>query len=494
MPRIDDLLAIMLEHGASDLHLSAGSAPYLRLHGDMTVLEGQPKLTTDATRAMLLEIMPPKSLAEFEVDWDTDFAYELPGRARFRVNVFVDREGVGGVLRQIPSKVPTADQLGLPKAVRDFCYLTKGLVVVTGPTGSGKSTTLAALIDLINRTRTDHVITIEDPIEFVHTPKRCLFNQREVHSHTKSFANALRAALREDPDIVLLGEMRDLETMEIALETAETGHLVFGTLHTNTAASTVETIVNKFPADRQNQVRTLLADCLKGVVAQTLCRRKTGGRVAAMEILIVTPGIASNIRDGKAHYIPSSMQVGKNLGMVLVEDALLSLVASEIITPQEAFLRAIDKPVMRRKLQDAGVAIDAALESDAAAAASLAVSVPRTPEEQLQDARDALGRDPNDVAALIVAAWVLSTHPADSVRSGSDAVQAAEKALMSCRREQTVAVLEALAAAYAELGRFAEAVEAARKSVELAGAESADVRRLQAALAEYEAGRPFRET
>jgi twitching motility protein PilT len=236
MPRIDELLRTMVESKSSDLHLTSGSRPFLRLHGDMTEVAGWDPLTDASNRAMIQEILPDKNRIELEANWDTDFAHEVPGMDRFRVNVFFDSNGIGAVLRRIPSKIPAAEELGLPSVVQSLCHLSKGLVVVTGPTGSGKSTTLAAIIDLINRTRSDHIITIEDPVEFVHHSKRCLVNQREVYRHTRSFSNALRAALREDPDIVMVGEMRDLETIEIALGTAETGHLVFGTLHTNTAA------------------------------------------------------------------------------------------------------------------------------------------------------------------------------------------------------------------------------------------------------------------
>jgi twitching motility protein PilT len=257
--------------------------------------------------------------------------------------VFRDIAGIGGVFRQIPSKILSAKQLNLPPVVLSFCDFDKGLVVVTGPTGSGKSTTLAAMIDYINDTRDDHLITIEDPVEFVHKDKHCHINQREVGTHTKGFKQALRAALREDPDIVLVGEMRDLETVAIAIETAETGHLVFGTLHTNTAASTVDRIIDQFPADRQSQVRTMLAESLKGIVAQTLLKKKGGGRVAAMEILVVTNAISNLIREGKTFQIPSIMQTGKSLGMQTLNDALLDLVKSDTVEPQEAYDRSVVK-------------------------------------------------------------------------------------------------------------------------------------------------------
>jgi twitching motility protein PilT len=291
----------------------------------------------------VLEVMPDRNREEFQQSNDTDFAYALSSRARMRCNVFRDIAGIGAVFRQIPQKILTAEELRLPRAVMDFCTLDKGLVVVTGPTGSGKSTTLAAMIDWINSNRDDHIITIEDPVEFVHRDKKCLINQREVGTQTKSFKAALRAALREDPDIVLVGEMRDLETVAIAIETAETGHLVFATLHTNTAASTVDRLIDQFPADRQQQVRTMLSESLKGVVAQTLLKRKGGGRVAALEVLLVTPAIANLIREGKTFQIPSIMQTGKQLGMQMLADSMIDLVKQGVVEPQEAHDRAVAK-------------------------------------------------------------------------------------------------------------------------------------------------------
>jgi twitching motility protein PilT len=299
--------------------------------------------------------MPARNKEEYERTRDTDFSYELPGAARFRCNAFRDRHGPGAVFRLIPSKVATVEELGLPQAVQEFCRLPKGLILVTGPTGSGKSTTLAAMIDLINRTRKDHIITIEDPIEFVHENKSCMINQRELHSHTDSFARALRAALREDPDIVLVGEMRDLETTHIAIETAETGHLVFGTLHTTSAASTVGRLIDQFPADQQEQIRTMLSTSLKGVVAQTLLGRKDGaGRVAAFEILIVNSAVQNHIREGKTHQIPSTMQISNKLGMVCLNDAILKLVMEGQVSAEEALARAVDKEDLRQRLKVAG--------------------------------------------------------------------------------------------------------------------------------------------
>ena len=340
---LDAILRRMLEKKASDVHLSSGTRPVFRVHGEMEPQEDQPLLTSEAVEKLLAPIFPEKNRTEFMERNDTDFAYEIAGLARFRVNVFRDRHGVGAVFRQIPIEVLTAQQLNLPEAVVRLGDLSKGLVLVTGPTGSGKSTTLAALVDYVNETRTDHIITIEDPVEFVHRNKKCLVNQREVSSHTRSFKDALRAALREDPDIVLVGEMRDLETIAIAIETAETGHLVFGTLHTTTAMSTVDRIVDQFPADRQQQVRVMLADSLKGVVAQTLCRKVGGGRVAALEILLTTNAVANLIRDGKTFQLPSILQTSKAQGMRLLNDSLFELVKQGLVEPREAYLKSIDK-------------------------------------------------------------------------------------------------------------------------------------------------------
>jgi twitching motility protein PilT len=337
---LDELFGQMLDLKASDLHLKSGKVPHVRVDGAMMAVPGRPVLEPSALEALVQPIMPERNRAEFAEGNDTDFAYDLAGRARMRCNVFRDLAGVGAVFRQIPSRILTARDLNLPKAVLDLCQLDKGLVVVTGPTGSGKSTTLAAMVDHINETRDDHLITIEDPVEFVHQDKRCLINHREVGAHTRGFKSALRAALREDPDIVLIGEMRDLETVAIAIETAETGHLVFGTLHTNTAASTIDRIIDQFPADRQAQVRTMLAESLKGVVAQTLLRRRGGGRVAALEILVVTPAVSNLIREGKTFQVGSVIQTGRSLGMQTISDAMIELVKAGTVEPQEAFDRS----------------------------------------------------------------------------------------------------------------------------------------------------------
>ena len=358
---IDELFRQMCEAGASDLHLSVGMPPIVRKDGKMQVLdEMRPALTSDSLHALIDPAMPEKNRREFRERHDTDFAYELVGVARFRGNAFVDRKGPGAVFRIIPAKILTAEQLGLSPAILQLCELTKGLVLVTGPTGSGKSTTLCALIDYINRNRTEHVITIEDPIEFVHENKRCLINQREVRTHTGSFKDALRAALREDPDIILVGEMRDLETIAIAIETAETGHLVFGTLHTTTAASTVDRIIDQFPSDRQAQVRVMLSESLRGVIAQTLCRKIGGGRAAALEVLIATSAISNLIREGKTFQIPSMMQVGRASGMVMLNDALMELVTKKVVAPEEAYAKAVDKTGFEALLKRAGIDVRAA--------------------------------------------------------------------------------------------------------------------------------------
>ncbi len=351
---IDELFHQMLDLKASDLHLKSHNVPMVRIDGSMTVMPDRAVLTPDQLGPIIEAIMPARNRAEFAETNDSDFAYELGERARMRCNVFRDIGGIGAVFRQIPSKILTAEELRLPKACLDFCQYDKGLVVVTGPTGSGKSTTLAAMVDWINANRDDHIITIEDPVEFVHKDKKCLINQREVGTQTKSFKAALRAALREDPDIVLVGEMRDLETVAIAIETAETGHLVFGTLHTNTAPSTVDRLIDQFPTDRQSQIRVMLSESLKGVVAQTLLKKKGGGRVAALEILIVTTGVANLIRDGKTFQIPSMMQTGRGLGMQTLNDSMMDLVKNDIVAPEEAYDRAPAKKEFGSLLTRAG--------------------------------------------------------------------------------------------------------------------------------------------
>ena len=352
------LLAEMVSRKASDLHLSAGHAPAFRVDGDVVRAEEFGDLGHARLADMIWSVAPDKNRAEFEERSDTDFAIATPD-ARFRVNVLANRHGIGAVLRQIPTTIRSATEMGLPQCILDLCFLSKGLVLVTGPTGSGKSTTLASLVDHVNRNRDDHIITIEDPIEFVHENRRCLVTQREVGTHTASFKAALRAALREDPDVVLVGELRDLETIAIAIETAETGHLVFGTLHTNTAPSTVDRIIDQFPSDRQAQVRTMLSESLRAVVTQVLCKRKGGGRVAAMEILIVTPSVANLIREGKTFQIPSVMQTGKSIGMATLNDSLLDLVKRDLVEPAEALSRAVAKAELRQMLERNGITVPA---------------------------------------------------------------------------------------------------------------------------------------
>ena len=353
---IDRLFHAMCTAGASDLHLSVGTPPTIRKDGHMQPIDlSLPPLGVDDVEALLAPIMPERNRAEYAARHDTDFAYEISGLARFRANAFFDRKGPGAVFRVIPTKILTAEQLGLSPHLLQLCQLNKGLILITGPTGSGKSTTLCAMIDYINKTRQDHIITIEDPIEFVHENQKCLINQREVRTHTDSFKDALRAALREDPDIVLVGELRDLETVAIAIETAETGHLVFGTLHTTTAASTVDRVIDQFPADRQAQIRIMLSESLRGVVAQNLCRKIGGGRIAALEVLIVTQAVSNLIREGKTFQIPSMMQVGKNIGMVSLNDALMELVTKKLVAPDEAYSKAVDKTSFEGLLKRAGL-------------------------------------------------------------------------------------------------------------------------------------------
>jgi twitching motility protein PilT len=340
--QLGKLLRALVQSSSSDLHLRVGEPPLFRTHGEIK-RQGGAALTLQDLELLVLSIMPERNRGEWKETGDTDFAYEIPGVARYRVNAARDRKGPVAVFRVIPAKVVTVEEMGLTEEVQRLCYLTKGLVLVTGPTGSGKSTTLCALIDLVNRSRSDHIITIEDPIEFVHENKKCLITQRQVHVHTQSFKTALRAALREDPDIVLVGEMRDLETIAIAIETAETGHLVFGTLHTTTAASTVDRMIDQFPADRQAQIRVMLSESLKGVISQTLCKKIGGGRVAAREILLTTPAISNLIREGKTFQIPSIIQTSKKLGMLTLNDALMELVEKRLVEPDEAYMKSVEK-------------------------------------------------------------------------------------------------------------------------------------------------------
>jgi twitching motility protein PilT len=343
MARIDAFFKLMTDLGASDLHVVAGSQPILRIRGDMERVKYK-ILDDDELTSMLYEIAPEEKIKVFEETGDLDFAYELPGLARFRANFFRQLNGVGAVFRLIPSNIMTADQLGLPPVITQLAMLHKGLVLVTGPTGSGKSTTLAAIIDYANKHRKDHIITVEDPVEFVHHSHGCIVNHREVGRHTRSFATALRAALREDPDIILVGEMRDLETIQLAIEAAATGHLVFGTLHTQSAAKTVDRIIDVFPANQQAQIRSTLSDSLKAVVAQTLFKRiDVKGRCAALEILVCTPACANLIRESKTFQIPSAIQTGRKYGMQSLDNAIEDLMKKGWISVEEAYSKSIDK-------------------------------------------------------------------------------------------------------------------------------------------------------
>ena len=359
--RLAELLRTLVKSHSSDLHLRVGEPPIFRTDGVLVRQDGPP-LTADALGLLILSIMPERNRAAWTETGDTDFAHEIPGVARYRVNAARDRHGPVAVFRVIPAKVVTADEMGISKEVQSLCYLTKGLVLVTGPTGSGKSTTLCALVDLINRTRTDHIITIEDPIEFVHENKKCLITQRQVGVHTDSFKTALRSALREDPDIILVGELRDLETIAIAIETAETGHLVFGTLHTTTAASTVDRMIDQFSADRQAQIRVMLSESLRGVVAQTLCKKLGGGRVAAREILLTTPAVSNLIREAKTFQIPSIIQTSRKLGMATLNDALIELVEKKLVAPDEAYMKSVDRASLAANLRAKGFKVTLAAE------------------------------------------------------------------------------------------------------------------------------------
>jgi twitching motility protein PilT len=343
MAKIDAFFKLMAEQGASDLHLVSGQQPILRVRGEMERVKYD-VLKNDELRAMLYEIAPETKIKQFEETGDVDFGYEIPGLARYRANFFNQKYGCAAVFRQIPSKVLTAEQLGLPPILLKTAMLKKGLVLVTGPTGSGKSTTLAGMIDHANKNRRDHILTVEDPIEFVHESQGCLVNHREVGLHTKSFGAALRGALREDPDIILVGEMRDLETIRLAVEAAATGHLVFGTLHTTNAAKTVDRVIEVFPAEEQAQIRNTLSTSLRVVVAQNLFKRiDVKGRCAALEILVCNAAVGNLIRDSKTFQIPSIMQTGKKLGMQTLDDAIMDLLNKKWIAPEEAYEKAIDK-------------------------------------------------------------------------------------------------------------------------------------------------------
>ena len=344
---ISKLLTFSAKEGASDCHISAGEPPMIRLNGDLKKLD-HPPLTPEETHALIYDMMSDAQRKNFEEKRECDFSFELGDIARFRVNVFVQNRGLGAVFRNIPTEIIPMEKLGLPPVVRQLCDKEKGLILVTGPTGSGKSTTLASMVDYLNNTFEGHIITIEDPIEFVHKSKKCLVNQRELGVHTLSFANALKSALREDPDIILVGEMRDLETIELAVTAASTGHLVFGTLHTQSAAKTVDRLIDVFPADQQNKIRATLSEALKGIVAQTLFKRiDKKGRVAALEILVFTTAIANMVREGKTHQLPGMLQVGKKLGNQPLDDAIMDHLKMKRISPEDAYDRCLDKKRFR---------------------------------------------------------------------------------------------------------------------------------------------------
>ena len=337
---ITQLLTFCVKEGASDCHLSAGEPPMLRLHGEIKKLD-HPILTKQEVHAMVYDLMNDAQRRVFEEHHECDFSFEMGEIARFRVNIFMQRRGEGAVFRTIPTKIVPLEQLGMPPVIKQLCDKEKGLILVTGPTGSGKSTTLAAMIDYLNETFEGHILTIEDPIEFVHKSKKCLINQRELGSHTHSFANALRSALREDPDIILVGEMRDLDTIQLALTAAETGHLVFGTLHTSSAYKTVDRVIDVFPPSQQAQVRAQFAESLEGVITQTLLKRKTGGRVAALEIMTATTAVRNLIREAKLHQIPGIMQASKKDGMQTMDMALIDLATRGLVTKAEAQSRSM---------------------------------------------------------------------------------------------------------------------------------------------------------
>jgi len=352
MAQIDAFFKLMNEQGASDLHLVTGQQPIIRINGELTRIKYK-ILENDPLKEMLYEIAPEDKVKLFEETGDIDFAYEIPGLARYRANFFDQKYGIAAVFREIPSEILTCEQLGLPPVIRKLASLPRGLVLVTGPTGSGKSTTLAAIIDEANRTRKDHILTVEDPIEFVHKSKEAVVNHREVGLHTRSFAAALRGALREDPDIILVGEMRDLETISLAIEAASTGHLVFGTLHTSSAAKTVDRVIEVFPANQQEQIRNTLSDGLRAVVAQNLFKRADGkGRVAALEIMIAIPAVRNLIREAKTFQIPSAMQTGKKYGMQTLDDAIMDHLMAKRISADDAYAKCNNKETFKPYLKN----------------------------------------------------------------------------------------------------------------------------------------------
>ena len=353
MAKIDAFFKLMHEQNASDLHLMSGQQPVLRIRGDLERVKYK-TLDDEELRSMLYEITREDKIKVFEETGDLDFSYEIAGLARYRANYFMQKNGIGAVFREIPDKIQTVDQLGLPPVIAKLALLPRGLVLVTGPTGSGKSTTLAAVIDEVNRKRKDHIITIEDPIEFVHISQNCVINHRELGTHTRSFAAALRAALREDPDVILVGEMRDLETIRLAIEASETGHLVFSTLHTTNAAKTVDRVIEVFPAVEQAQIRASLADGIRAVISQALFKRiDIKGRIAVLEVLIATHAVRALIREAKTHQLISAMQTGKKYGMQTLDDGIMVHLSAGRINPEEAYMKCVDKERFRPYLQTA---------------------------------------------------------------------------------------------------------------------------------------------
>ena len=488
MAKIDKYLEYLVNNNGSDLHLCAGQTPYVRIHGALSSIE-QVTMTSDQVLDMLKEIIPRENYTELIEEKDTDCAYEIPGLARFRVNGFQDRDGYGTVLRQIPDFIPSFDDLRLPEPLREFCLLSKGLVIITGPTGSGKSTTLASMIDFINETRNEHIITIEDPIEFVHKSKNSIVNQREIHRNTESFARALRASLREDPDIILLGEIRDLVTMETALECAETGHLVFATLHTNSAVSTIDRIIDKFPADKQNQIRTMLADTLSGVVAQTLCKKLAGGRVAAFEILKSTSSVSALIREAKTHMLNSVIQTNRKQGMQSFNDEFLYLATNRIISVKEAYVKSLDKTDLENRLKEAKVSMDFR-EQDKIDARKRRIG---NDQSKITAAEQALKVNSKDIDALCEIAWIQSTSIYEEIRNGKSAVKHASRAC-SVTGNKDPHALTVLGTAYAEAKNFRKAVDATRKAIALYESMEAtkEAENLKPRLELFQSKRPFR--
>jgi twitching motility protein PilT len=351
MAQIDKFLNFLVNNRGSDLHLVTGTAPIVRIDGELQKMK-LPPLKAEQVKTLIYEIIPERNRKEYEAVNDTDFAYELEGVARFRTNVYRDINGPALAQRLIPFDIMTVDDLGLPQEVIDLVMLPKGIILCTGPTGCGKSTTLAALLHHANENRTDHVITIEDPVEFVHDNINCIFSHREVGTHTESFKRALRESFREDPDIILVGEMRDLETTALAITAAETGHLVLSTVHTTTASSTVDRIIDQFPPDRQAQIRVMLSNTLKAVIAQTLCRRKAKGRIAAFEILVVHSAVQNLIREKKTYQLPSVIQTGKKHGMCTMNESLMGLVRDGFVTLDEAYSKSVDKQDMNDRVNN----------------------------------------------------------------------------------------------------------------------------------------------